>query len=404
MLSLNAQRCPVAELSYISKELPFGNFTQISTSLLSPKESGLTPKAIHLLTYLMGRPRNWVVMIRQLMSELKKGRHYIRTALLELQNKGHLYRKRVKDALGRFMRMETWVSQSPEWLKTPANGELCPGFDFPTSDYLTSENRTVYKQGSDKQGGLQKKQQLHLDSALESACESSLDYNERKLSIDCAILVTDLPKEELVMASEARSDIGYPSYERPIVPREPLKAVETSEAREQRLSSLKAIKGEHAGIAISLNQSLRGCVPYMDILGYLKRYGAERVRAAVGLAVERGINGKKNPGAYLSSAIRNNWAASVVSPIAEKHEEEILMEQKKYTLEENQKWWDGLTDDEKQKSFEQASWKHYSLSGHFSTMGISILGRDFSGDSKNRWAFSFLMEVLGRQADRATSA
>ena len=402
MLSINATYCQDAKSSYISKTLPIGNFTQISSSLLTPRESGLTPKAIHLLSYLLSRCSNWIVRTRQLMSELNKGRHYIRTALLELQQKGYVYRRRLKDKLGRIIRMETFVSQEPNFPKVPVNREPCPGFDFRAFDNQAFENRTLYKQGYEKEGYEKQQQPLPIESAL----ESNLNYKESRLPTEHAILVPDLPKEEVIsMASEARADIGYPVYGRPIAPGTHLKSVETPEAREQRLTSLKAVKEENKGIAASLSQALKGCVPFMDILAYLKKFGVERVKAAVALSVERDISGKKNPGAYLSSAIRNNWAASMVSPIVEKHEEAILVaQQEKYTLEENKKWWKGLTVEEKQKSFADASWKHYALSSHFSTMGISILDAEFPEDSGKRWAFSMLMETLGRQADRSISA
>lgn len=390
-------------VNYISKQLPVGNFTQVSSDLLSPLKSGLSPKASHLLSFLVSKYKSWMVHVKQLMHELKKGSHYIRTALKELQEKGFIYRQRCIDKQGRFVGMRTWVRQTPNAVDSADGPSFHPRCDFPHSDYPRSENLNVYKQGDQKEGALKIKQQQGLPSSppLPHLTEQELDGKlfESSLVYNCEPTAAffEIAEEVSNMVSNVQADIGYHVSE----PRHVLVDAE------ERRNAINAIKDEARATALEASSKLNGVVPVRDLMAYLKKYGQERVDSALKLVLKRDIFSKNNPGAYFATALRSAWSTDDAASRVEKAEDKMIENFKKlqgnFTKEENSVWWNGLNNEEKLDQYAVAMWKCFQLPSYFKQHGISVLDSDFATNPSKAWLFSMVMEVLGRQQSRDIS-
>jgi hypothetical protein len=106
-------------------------------------------KAKGILAYLLSRPDNWIVRLGDLVKRSPDGVFAIRGAINELQAAGHVHRKEVREANGRFVRYELEVYELPFTSKPVIN---YPQADNPQADNLvlndTDSNETELKNGA----------------------------------------------------------------------------------------------------------------------------------------------------------------------------------------------------------------------------------------------------------------
>lgn len=85
-------------------------YTMINTSYLS--EKGMSWKAKGILTYLLSKPDNWQVQVKDLMNQSTDGRDAVYTGLNELKRFGYLQRFPVKEK-GKVIRWDSIVFEKP---------------------------------------------------------------------------------------------------------------------------------------------------------------------------------------------------------------------------------------------------------------------------------------------------
>ena len=73
------------------------------------ENNSLTWKAKGILAYLLSRPDNWIVRLRDLVNRSPDGVHAVRSALKELRAAGHLSTREIRDENGQFLRYELEV-------------------------------------------------------------------------------------------------------------------------------------------------------------------------------------------------------------------------------------------------------------------------------------------------------
>lgn len=92
------------------------DYTIISNKILEDKN--LTWKAKGLMAYLLSRPEDWRVFMKQLEGISKDGKHATRSALQELIDKGYIVKKVLRDKKGKFSAFLYEVYEEPS-LKNP---------------------------------------------------------------------------------------------------------------------------------------------------------------------------------------------------------------------------------------------------------------------------------------------
>jgi len=136
-------------------------FTTIDNAVL--ERSDLTWRAKGILTYLVGKPKDWEVRLADLVNRSKEGRDAVRASLSELKELGYLVTIPTREA-GKIVDNVTFVSDRPEDLAELLETRL------PDTDRL--KNRTPAKPNSGKSDTTNKECNTN---------ERSLTKDEKKL-------------------------------------------------------------------------------------------------------------------------------------------------------------------------------------------------------------------------------
>ena len=104
-------------------------YVQLEITALNDARLSFRAKGLH--TYLMSKPNNWRVYIKQLAKESpKEGREAIAGALKELEDAGYIRRKRLRNTQGRMEGWDTKIYETPELAQddTAFDQEIPPPF------------------------------------------------------------------------------------------------------------------------------------------------------------------------------------------------------------------------------------------------------------------------------------
>lgn len=141
-------------------------------------------------------------------------------------------------------------------------------------------------------------------------------------------------------------------------------------------------------VVVDLINTVRGwAVSRVLMESWLKKHGLEYLQQKIELTKSANA---KNPGAYLNKAISLDWMLP-----APKEDEEVSNKPSGPifpTHEENITWYQSLTQEEKQRSFEYALTKNAHYDKILDANGINFLSEDFIGGT---W-FKMLMSLIGR--------
>ena len=107
------------------------NYTVMSNYHL--RDTGLTLKAIGLLSKMLSLTDEWDYTTRGLAAICKEGVDAIGAALKELEARGYLVRRQIRDSKGRITDTEYTIYESPH---TPPPDTACPDTENP---YLDSQ-------------------------------------------------------------------------------------------------------------------------------------------------------------------------------------------------------------------------------------------------------------------------
>jgi hypothetical protein len=116
------------------KETPY---TIINNSSLNSK---LSLKAMGLLTYMLSKPDDWSFSLDCLVYQLNEGRSSIKSAMKELEDKGHIVKKQLKDSRGLFSKISITVCEVPAHLHPGSSLGKCPSTDYPLTENPLADN------------------------------------------------------------------------------------------------------------------------------------------------------------------------------------------------------------------------------------------------------------------------
>lgn len=119
------------------------SFTHLENKML--QNCNLSLKARGLLAYMLSLPEDWNYSIAGLAFKCKEGKTSIRSAIDELIAEGYIVRRLVRTDKGLLDGYEYTVYEEPQLScddPEPSEESAKPSFDFQTTDYPTSENRT----------------------------------------------------------------------------------------------------------------------------------------------------------------------------------------------------------------------------------------------------------------------
>jgi hypothetical protein len=101
-------------------------YVMLDKTSLNDSRLSFRAKGIH--AYLISKPDDWEVRVKQLMKESpREGRDAILSALQELEIYGYLGRGKKRDARGRLLGIETIVYETPGLADFTGNGKPGPG-------------------------------------------------------------------------------------------------------------------------------------------------------------------------------------------------------------------------------------------------------------------------------------
>jgi len=86
-----------------------GNFSIIHKEFL--QDNSLSAKAKGVMAYMLSLPENSKITIDELTKHFKDGRDGIRTAIKELEERGYLTKKKIKDNKGRFTGVQYQITK-----------------------------------------------------------------------------------------------------------------------------------------------------------------------------------------------------------------------------------------------------------------------------------------------------
>jgi hypothetical protein len=108
---------------------PENPYVMLDKTSLNDSKLSFRAKGIH--AYLISRPDNWEVHVKQLVKESpREGRDAILSALRELEERGYLGRGKIRDKRGRLQGIETVVYEKPD-LSSDDAGSTVNGFPGP---------------------------------------------------------------------------------------------------------------------------------------------------------------------------------------------------------------------------------------------------------------------------------
>lgn len=87
-------------------------FTTIDNEVL--QNPLLSWRAKGILTYLVGKPKDWTTRVADLINRSTEGRDAVRTAIAELKDHGYMVTLLIRDDYGKIVDNETYVSDRPE--------------------------------------------------------------------------------------------------------------------------------------------------------------------------------------------------------------------------------------------------------------------------------------------------
>lgn len=116
------------------KEAPY---TVISNACLT---SGLSLKALGLLTYMLSKPDDWSFSLDCLVYHLNEGRSAVKSAMKELELKGHVVKKQRKDGKGLFTKLSLTVYEAPSSLQSEFSRSYRPLTETSLIETSSSEN------------------------------------------------------------------------------------------------------------------------------------------------------------------------------------------------------------------------------------------------------------------------
>lgn len=108
------------------------NFTVMSNHHF--RNSELSFKAMGLLSFMLSLPEDWDFSVEGLAHCAKDGRDSISTGLKELEQKGYLFRRKVRNERGHIVDVEYVVCEEPQQLSTTGEGKE-PEIDEPVTDF-----------------------------------------------------------------------------------------------------------------------------------------------------------------------------------------------------------------------------------------------------------------------------
>jgi DNA-binding MarR family transcriptional regulator len=83
---------------------PKANYTVVSNAVI--EDSSLSFKARGVLIYILSKPDDWKVLVKDLMSVGNCGRDSVQAALREIEAAGYLTRTTTRDAAGRWVHIQ----------------------------------------------------------------------------------------------------------------------------------------------------------------------------------------------------------------------------------------------------------------------------------------------------------
>lgn len=89
-----------------------GNFTQVSNEIIN--NPNLTAQAKGIMIYLLSKPKDWKVNVKDIQNHMKNGRDAIYSILNELKKHGYIvWDKKATDEKGRFTESKIYVYETP---------------------------------------------------------------------------------------------------------------------------------------------------------------------------------------------------------------------------------------------------------------------------------------------------
>lgn len=122
----------------IIKNKPAAPYVQISHSLLDTP--GLSFRAKGVLCYLLTKPKNWKVRVRDIMNHTTEGEYAVRAALKELRIAGYAVYETVYDDNGKFNGSTMHVADEALFVDRPENQLLSGNSTLKSADVSAAEN------------------------------------------------------------------------------------------------------------------------------------------------------------------------------------------------------------------------------------------------------------------------
>lgn len=338
------------ESIFIIKYDKQSEYTTIFNDCLN--DENLSTDSVAILVYVMSKPIDWKINIKNISNRYKIGRDKVRSSVNNLIEFGYVKRVRQRKKDGSLSKILIYASDKPIFLldksPRPENQEVV------VTEHHDKQPRPeiqamVTEESSNKQPRPEKPALVNqaVDTLYVQKKELNKENNNNK--------ITTNPKGACATSFSYELNNVYPE----------------------------------ASVVVFFMKKIEGSgVPESTMIGWLRKHGTDYVSEKIRIYQTKGA--LANPGGFLSSAMAYDWKEKAQLPSPK---EPAACNLPKYpTLDENKAWFVNLTDSEKNGLEQLALLKHTAFSEMLTNAKLTVLDEIFP----ESFLFKMMMELLCR--------
>jgi hypothetical protein len=312
-------------------------------------DENLSAESLAFLVYVMSKPEDWRVNLRNLSNRFKIGRDKTDRIIKELCLFGYMKRDQSRTDDGSFSRLLIYASDKPVFLAEVNRSELNSELnELQTKQPFTEIQETVVVEKDDKQPFTENPLTVFQETVPYIQIKDVTKNNNNK--------ITTNPKGACATPDEEKASDLYPE----------------------------------ASVVVFFMKEIEGSgVPESTLVGWLRKHGSEYVAEKIRIYQAKGA--LANPGGFLSAAMTYDWKEKAVAPVS-KPEAKACDLTEYPTLDESRAWFKHLTDSEKTGLEQLVLLKHWAFSEMLANSKLTVLD-DIFPDS---FLFKMMMEFVGR--------
>jgi predicted DNA-binding transcriptional regulator len=341
---------------FIVKYKKESEYTTIFNDCLN--DESLSTDSVAILVYVMSKPADWKINIKNISNRYSIGRDKVRNAINNLKERGYVKRVRQRNKDGSLSKILIYASDKPVFLTNPIIAE------FP------EENEVI------KEANKQPSPEIQAVVTAEKTDKQPQPENPAPVNQS---VVPYIQKKDVYKENNNNKILSNP----------------IAGAPDAFSSEAENLYPDHSVVVVFMKKIEGMNISESTLISWLRKYGAEYVTEKIRIVKSKGK--VSNPTGCLIAAIAYDWKekAAEDAPATAQIPPALNDSPKPFpTHEENKKWFLGLSNLDKERFFEIGATKLYVLREYLKAPNkiLSILDVEFTESH----VFKMLMQLIGR--------